>query len=167
MSNTSRFPINKNTTIPRNQFFQQYRILTSQQVFVQLSIYLNEVFTYPTRNRKSTYHFATPPKRHIGYIGVPITNKKPKTKVNFINTSVHNFAQIYHPDLSEAVPKLNYRLSSIDDTHQTSNFSLHTIYLTDPSTSLFTPPSLYNVQPSAVISTICIFSFHSIHRSEC
>ena len=67
--------------------------------------------TYATIIQKSTNHVATLPTGHIGYIEVPITNKKPKYyQVNDITTLIHNDAHTYHPEITELIPQTNYNI---------------------------------------------------------
>ena len=155
-SKIAHFPI-KNyydlpfTTAPQTQFFLQSNYFSTKfhTTFNYIEVFTdNKPDTCATIIQNSTNRIATLPTGHIGYIEVPFTNEKPKYyQVNDINTLVHNVTHTYHPEITELVPQTNYALQSIDNTVLSRQFSLHQLYMTDPTPSLITS-FIYNVQPT-------------------
>ena len=118
------------------RFFLQYLIPVFQQSFAPRSLHSIETFTNDRTDtcatviQISTSHAATLPTRNIGYIEVPITNEKPKYyQVHDINSSVHNVAHTYHPELTEPIVTTNYASQSTDDTSYHPQLLLNQIYV--------------------------------------
>ena len=96
-------------------------------------------------------------KGHIGYIEVPITNKKPiYYQVNGIDTLIHHVAHTYDPDTTERIPQTNYSLQENNDSVRSHQFSLHQVYMTNSDAPTKTS-SLYNVQPTSHTSKLRVF----------
>ena len=140
----------------------QYLIPILLLNFVQISILL-KYFTddkpdiCATIIQNTSKHIATLPTGHIGYIEVPITNKKPKFfQVNDINTLIPNVTYTYHPKTTEPIPQTNYIVQHDDATTPPPQFTLHQIYMTNDDIPNQTSP-LYNVQPTSHTSEKRIF----------
>ena len=132
-------------------------------LFYQSSTNFIEVFTddkpdsSATIIQNSTNHVAALPTGHLGHIEVPITNEKPKNyQVNNINTLLHNVTHTYHPDITKLVPSTNYAIQPNNNTVPSHHFSLHQLFMTDPTPSLI-PSSIYNVKPTSHTSKPRIF----------
>ena len=105
----------------------------------------------------STNLIVTLPTGHIGYIEVPIKNKKPKYyQVNDITTLIYNVAHTYHPEIAELDLQTNSSLQHNDNTLPSHQFSLHQVYMTDSNTPIITS-HIYNVQPTPYTSKPRIF----------
>ena len=166
-SKIAHFPI-KNyydlhfTTTSQNQFFPTFPHIYFSTKFC-ITFNFIEVFTddkpdiSATIIQNSTNHIATLPTGHIGYIDVQITNEKPKYyQVKDINTLIHNVKHTYHPDVTELVSPTNYAVQPNDITVPAHQFSLHQLYMTDPTPSII-PSSINNVQPTSHASKPRIF----------
>ena len=83
------------------------------------------------------------------YLQDTLPSDKPNYyQVSYINTLIHNVTHTYHPEITEQVPQTNYALQSNDNTVPSHQFSLHQLYMTDPTSSLITS-SIYNVQSTS------------------
>ena len=132
-------------TIPHTYFSSKFRS----------TINFIEVFTHDKPDicskiiQNSTNHIATLPKRHIGYIEVPIRNEQPKYyQVKGVNTLVLNLAHTYHPDITEPIPLSNYNKPTQDIPCLSNPFSLHQIYMTSPTLHDKPHSNIYNVKPT-------------------
>ena len=117
-------------TVPYTYFSTKFRTtFTFIEVFTD-----DKPDTCATIIQNSTNHVATLPTGHIGYFEVPITKEKPKYyHGNEINTLIHNVTHTYHPENTELVPQRNYALQPQDNTVSSHQFSLHQLYMTDPT----------------------------------
>ena len=142
------------TTTPQNQFFptvpHTYFSTKIRTTFNFIEVFTDDkTDTCATIIQNSTNNVATLPTGHIGHIEVPITNEKPKYyQVNDISTLIHNITHTYHPEITELVPQTSYALQPQDNTVPSHHFSLHQLYMTDPTPSLL-DSSIYNVHPTS------------------